>query len=258
MPRIVGDWTRDKLKIIEDYLPHYLSATTSALDRIYIDAFSGPGTNQLRNSRQIIDGSPLIALDAKAANGSRFTKLYFIEQDRSLAEELRAQLAVRDVEKRAEVLVGDVNEVLPRLVRQRIHPRAPTFVLLDTVGIDPAWSTVEAISPWRTELLINFPLGMSIYRNEGSSKIVPYFGTTEAVEILRSRGTGRARKLLDLYKRRLVSLGYQYPTEDDRLVKTQSNKRLYYLVFASKVDVGERIMRAVLKQPDARGQQRLL
>lgn len=258
MPRVVGDWTRDKLKILQDYLPAYLSATTRAIDRIYIDAFAGPGTNQLRGSGEIIDGSPLIALDARAKNGSQFTRLFFIEQDSGLADELQVNISRRDSLGRAEVLRGDVNLVLPKLMQDRVNKRAPTFVFMDTVGIDPAFRTIEAIAPWQVELLINFPLGMSIYRNEGSSKVEPYFGTSEAHEILRSRGTGRARKLLDLYKRQLYELGFVHPVEDDRLVKTQNNKRLYYLVFVSKVDVGERIMSSVFRRPDARGQGRLL
>ena len=45
MPRIVGDWTLDKLKIIEQYLPAYLTATQRATERIYIDGFAGPGRN---------------------------------------------------------------------------------------------------------------------------------------------------------------------------------------------------------------------
>ena len=42
MPRRVGDWTLDKLKILEQYLPAYLSATQTAIERIYIDPFAGP------------------------------------------------------------------------------------------------------------------------------------------------------------------------------------------------------------------------
>ena len=60
MPRIVGDWTLDKLKIIEQYLPAYLTATQRALERVYIDAFAGPGRNEIKGSGDIVDGSPLI------------------------------------------------------------------------------------------------------------------------------------------------------------------------------------------------------
>ena len=253
MPRVVGEWTQDKLKILEDYLPWYLQATTNAVDRIYIDAFAGPGTNILSKSRREIDGSPLIALKAAASNGKRFTKLYFIEQDAESADELRGHLSSLDTDKRCQVIEGDVNAELPRLI-QRLHLRAPTFLLLDTQGIDPRWATIETIAPWRVELLINFPLGMSINRNPDSLKTQDYFGTPDCLPLLRGRRTGKARALLDLYKGRLRDLGFVHTTDDDRLVKTLNGKRLYYLVFVSKHTAGRSIMNAVFKQPDSKGQ----
>ena len=35
MPRQVGEWTKDKLRLLQLYLPGYLQATTRALDRIW-------------------------------------------------------------------------------------------------------------------------------------------------------------------------------------------------------------------------------
>lgn len=256
VPRLVGEWTKDKLKILELYLPVYLAATTTAIDRIYIDAFAGPGKNLIRRSREEVDGSPLIALKASAKNGNRFTKLYLIEQDERAKDELAGHLRALDANNRCELIYGDVNVELPRLMK-RINQRAPAFVFLDTAGIQPRWSTIQAIAPWQVEFLINFPLGMSINRNPDSQRTLEYFGTDEYRTLLRSRGEGKARALLDLYKKRLESLGFAYTTQDDRLVKTANGKRLYYLIFVGKHPAGERIMNAVFSQPDSRGQGRL-
>ncbi|HEY4686167.1 MAG TPA: three-Cys-motif partner protein TcmP [Dehalococcoidia bacterium] len=256
MPRVVGDWTRDKLKILEAYLPGYLQATTSARDRVYIDAFAGPGKNQLRRSREIIDGSPLIALNARAQNDTRFSRLFFIDQDEEAIEELTGHVRDLDIDNRCKVVHGDINEKLPEIVQQ-LSPYAPTFVFLDTDAIEPKWTTIEKISPWRVELLINFPLGMSINRNPDSQKTLDYFGTADCLQLLSRSGTGRTRGLLDLYKGRLKELGFVHTTEDDRLIKTLSGKRLYYLVFVSKRTAGQTIMNWVFRQPDAIGQAHL-
>ncbi len=256
MPRPVGAWTKDKLLILERYLPGYLQATSSALDRVYIDAFAGPGTNRVDGTGDIIDGSPLLALKARAANGSRFTKLILIDNDRDNVEELRNHIQELGEQERAEVLLGDVNELLPVVVR-RLHTRAPTFVFLDTEGIEPRWTTIQSIAPWRVEFLINFPLGMSINRNPDSQRTLEYFGTEECLPLLAGRDTLRTRALLDLYKSRLAELGFVHTTEDDRLVKTLDNHRLYYLVFVSKAKPAQSIMNWVFKQPDSRGQARL-
>jgi three-Cys-motif partner protein len=255
MPRFVGDWTRDKLRILSLYLPGYLQATTSARERIYVDAFAGPGTNIL-NSGVVIDGSPLIALKAQARNHTRFSRLFFIERDEASLAELRSNVTPWADGRTAEVIPGDVNTELP-LLFQRLPKRSPTFVFLDTDGIEPKWKTIEAIADWQVEFLINFPLGMSINRNPDSQKTLDYFGTDECLPILHGSRSGRTRALLDLYKSRLAELGFGYTTENDLLVKTIDNRRLYYLIFVSKVEPAESIMNWVFRQPDVRGQGQL-
>lgn len=241
---------------MELYLPGYLQAATRAVDRIYIDAFAGPGTNRIRDTSTTFDGSPLIALDAKApGNASRFTELYFIEQDERLADELERLLATRDPEDRARVVRGDANVELPRIVRSK-NLRAPIFVLLDTDAIEPAWSTIEEIAPWRTELLINFPLGFALNRNAASPKVPAYFGTDEWRPLWDARNTA-VRSLLDLYKRRLRELGYVEQIEDDRLIRTApggQGQHLYYLIPASKVPAAKSIWEWVFRQPEGSGQ----
>jgi len=255
MPRESGAWARDKLKILELYLKGYLGATTSALERIYIDGFAGPGTNRVGSSGDQFDGSPLIALNAAAQNGTRFDRLYFIERRGDVLKELRSTVEARSLLDRATFILGDVNSELPRLV-QTLPLKSPTFVFLDPEGIDPSWQTVQAISPWRTELLINFPFGMAMNRNRRSPKVTEYFGTEGWRQIWRP-GRAPVRELLDFYKARLRRLGYEYSPEHDRLIRTDGNARLYYLMLVSKVSTAAKIMKWVFEQPDASGQTRM-
>lgn len=255
VPREVGPWARDKLRLLSQYLPVYLKATTGALERIYVDGFAGPGRNQIEGTSQLIDGSPLIALSAVAENGTRFSRLFFIENDPNTVAELRNCVDQHPEGGRATIVPGDVNIELPRLV-QGLNKRSPTFVLLDTQGIEPSWHTIEAISPWKTELFINFPFGMAINRNPGA-KVTRYFGTEEWKPIFNSNRTGRVKELLDLYKQRLRALGYEYLMDADPLITATGGQRLYYMVFASKVKPGQDIMRWVQKQPDSDGQMQL-
>jgi three-Cys-motif partner protein len=109
MPRDVGEWSKNKLKILSDYLPVYLQATTRAIERIYIDGFAGPGLNRVKSSGEEIPGSPLVALDAKSKNGTRFDRLYFIERD-TIGIELRN--LSQSLRERRLVIEGDVNTEL--------------------------------------------------------------------------------------------------------------------------------------------------
>lgn len=254
MPRDVGLWAKNKLRLLELYLPGYLQASTTAIDRIYIDAFAGPGRNRARETGEEFDGSPLIALDAEAANGMRFTELYFIEQDPELADELESILAIRDPDHRAHVIRGDTNVEMPMIVRGK-NRRAPIFVFLDTDAIEPSWETLESIAAWRTELLINFPLGFAINRNLSSYKITRFFGTDEWMLI-----PSNTRGLLDLYKRRLREIGYVEQIEGERLISTETGgrgRRLYYLIPVSQHPAARRIWRWVFDQPEAAGQTRM-
>jgi three-Cys-motif partner protein len=255
MPREIGEWTLEKLRILEQYLPIYLQATTRALERIYVDAFAGPGRNRLKGTSKIVDGSPLIALNARAENGTHFNRLFFIEKDEATSAELRESLMERGSASRARLIAGDVNDELPKLIRS-LPRRSPTFIFLDTDGIEPKWSTLEAIAPWQVELLINFPLGMSINRNPNSDKVNQYFGTDDWRQIWESSAPGRTRELLDLYKNRLKDLGFEYTTDVDPIIVDSSGHPLYYLIFVSKVEPAKRIMKWVQEQPDSTGQLR--
>ncbi len=254
MGRQVGEWTKNKLEILAQYLPLYLRATTKAAERIYIDGFAGPGLNKVKMTGEVIDGSPLIALGARSANGTIFDRLFFIEKNHRAAKELEQTAEARDSRRRATVREGDVNVELPKLT-QSLPKRSPTFVFLDTQGIEPKWTTVEAIAAWQTELLINFPFGMAINRNPGP-KVTRYFGTEEWQRIWYSNRPGRLKEFLDLYKNRLRQLGYKYFMDPDPLITAPGGQRLYYLVFATKVKPGQDIMKWVQKQPDVHGQTR--
>ncbi len=256
MPREVGPWTKDKLKVVEDYLSPYLTATQRATERVYIDAFAGPGTNILERTGEIIDGSPLIALSAKGKDGRGFDRLFFIDDDADAVTELRSHIARLGENHRAEVVYGDVNVALPRLMT-RINQRSPTFVLLDTEGIEPRWETVQSLAAWQTELLINFPLGMSINRNAESAKTEAYFGTSEWRRYWNGGRLSRTSGLIRFYLNRLADLGWDQQPDHSRLVKGDGNKHLYYLLFASKHPGGRNIMKWAFDQPDATGQGRL-
>jgi three-Cys-motif partner protein len=256
MPRRVHLWTKEKLLILERYLPEYLSATTTARDRVFVDAFAGPGTNLVEENGQIVPGSPLIAARAAASNGTKFSRYVFIDNDPSNIQELKECLSKERLSAPVELICADVNTALPETIRS-LNRRAPTFVFLDTEGIEPKWTTLEKIAPWRVEFLINFPLGMGIKRNQASPKTLDYFGTKECLPLLRSRSSGRDRALLDLYKQRLKALGFEYTTEDDRLITSNLNHALYYLVFVSKVPPAKRIMDSVFGRPTVAGQARL-
>src|SRR3990172_6933805 len=103
VPRLVHAHTKEKLRILAQYLPVYLQVTKNALDRIYVDAFAGPGLNRIKDTGEDLPGSPLIAAEAVAQTGTRSSRLVFIEQNRETFGELAEALARRGADPRIEL-----------------------------------------------------------------------------------------------------------------------------------------------------------
>ena len=78
--REVGQWTLEKLTLLREYLIAYVNATKRARawgNISYIDLFAGSGRDRLRNTNQIFDGSPLIAMKLEPG----FSRFVFVDSD---------------------------------------------------------------------------------------------------------------------------------------------------------------------------------
>ena len=64
----IGIWSEVKLAIIREYASAYAKIlgkrqeSIPRLRRLYIDAYAGPGLHLSKATKEIVDGSPLIAL----------------------------------------------------------------------------------------------------------------------------------------------------------------------------------------------------
>ncbi len=75
--RPAGIWAEEKL----DYLTRYINVFETAMRnmwgvRNYIDLLAGPGKNRVRETGEILLGSPLLALTAKYP----FTSYFFVDK----------------------------------------------------------------------------------------------------------------------------------------------------------------------------------
>ncbi len=64
--RDAGVWTEDKLAIVRDYLRAFGRACSKKAPTFYFaDGFSGPGINRIRDTAELVPGSPLLALESE-------------------------------------------------------------------------------------------------------------------------------------------------------------------------------------------------
>lgn len=251
----IGEWSIEKLKFIEDYLPHYIRATKKAWHRYYIDCFAGKGRWIHKHSKELVDGSPAISMKYK----DDFTKLFYIEMDENRCSALKA-LTSEFNSLNAEIIQGDCNIEIESVL-MRIHPRAPTFVFIDPSADQVKFSTMEKLAKWKTELFILYPYQMTLrrYLPRDVSKLKPwgiermdaFFGSRGWLDIYQNtRRELLLSELLKYYTDNLRKLGYEYTHISD-VFRMKSGPELYMMIWVGKHPVGEKIMKTVYeKQSD--------
>jgi three-Cys-motif partner protein len=248
-----------KLSICGDYFQQFTRASKKAPDRIYIDGFASSGMGFDPRTGETYSGSALLCLDVDPP----FTACHLIELDAARAAALRETTAAHS---HAQVWQGDANVEIPKILAT-LNPKAPTLAFLDPEGTELHWNTVKALADhkrgrgkYKVELIILFPLQMAVLRllNFKTGKVPPAHARRldamlgaespwreiQQKRLIEQITTPEETKLafLDAYAEGLHRrLGYDHVLH--REVADERGRGLYYLVFASDCDVGERIMR---------------
>ncbi len=137
----------------------YLKAFTTALSRKnyelwYIDAFAGTGERTVKfesstatlfeeETDERIErfrGSAKLAIDVEP----KFDRLFFIEKKQKFVLALN-QLARDNSERKIEILHGDSNSEIRKLVSENDWRKKRAVLFLDPYGMNVEWSTLEAI-----------------------------------------------------------------------------------------------------------------
>ena len=165
-PTFGGDWTEQKLDIVERYLNAYTTVLKNQpFDLVYMDAFAGSGkifrgptsADRIdeRDSRSFIEGSAGRALRV----GDRsFDRLVFVERDSTRCCELR-RLRDHHASRDIEIIENDANVFITNLDRLKYgNWRGVLFV--DPFGTQLKWATVEHIAGLRRlDMWLLFPVG---------------------------------------------------------------------------------------------------
>jgi three-Cys-motif partner protein len=163
----IGIWSEVKLAIIREYASAYSTILEaqrrekiSRLKWLYIDAYAGPGIHLSRTTGEVVEGSPLIALNTTPP----FSEYHFID-----ANPLRAQQLRQVAGNRSDVSIysADCNDVLLKEVfpRARYSDYRRALCLLDPYNINLKWDVIEAAGKSGSiELFLNFMI-MDINRN---------------------------------------------------------------------------------------------
>jgi three-Cys-motif partner protein len=248
----VGPWVKDK----HHYLGKYLAATSQVRARYlpphgdggttYVELFAGNGRAYIPDTKEFIDGSPLIAVNDPHRS---FSDIILCDIDEENVHALRERTKHT---RRVRVEQGDCNAIIDRIVRS-IPKRSYAVALLDPFGPGAlSFETIRRLAAFpRMDLILHFPLGAMKRNFKDYAKYERFLGLPAkdwGVDIIHGEDIS---SLIPVMRRQLISLGYGEHGVDVRSprVTNTSNVLLYHLVFASKHIRGDEIWNSVTKNP---------
>jgi three-Cys-motif partner protein len=244
-----GAWVLDKKVLVEKYLGIFTKGVANkwAGKLAYVDLFSGPGKNVIRDTGEEVDGSPLLALKCD------FGRYLFVDVPEVLAT-LRMRLRDHPKFPRISFVEGDCNLVIDEVLRQ-LPVDHLTLAFIDPTGLQIRFETIRRLVQYRkVDLLMTIQFGMGIQLNlpqyiktEGEA-LTGFLGNTawrkdvEGVATFNQAG----RLILDRYMAQLRTLDY-LDTKDREIVRNDQNTPLYYIIMASRHKLGEKFWQEVTK-----------
>lgn len=169
-----GEWTIQKLHIIEEYLKAYSTVLKNLkVKKIYVDGFAGSGITELKtkneksnsmlikvdddvNTHTIVNGSALLSLKYD------FDEYYFLELDADRIKTLENHIKKDFPEKLNKVhfIDGDSNKTLLNVV-SKITKYDRCLMFLDPYALELKWETLSAIAKCGViDLWYLFPLSL--------------------------------------------------------------------------------------------------
>jgi three-Cys-motif partner protein len=247
----VGQWSADK----HYYLKQYIEATRAVRagylppkgrgGAAFIDLFAGPGLVRVRESGDIQDGSPMVAFCHAEAP---FTRLVFCDLDGDNVRALRSRTASQA--GRVTIIEGDCNKKIDQVI-EVVPEHGLNIALVDPFSLSALkFHTLKRLAEFkRMDLVIHFPTG-DIKRNlrqheKTRRSLDEALGTPDWASKI-SNDTDVAA-LIDVFKSQIATLGYGSQQVRSEPIKNSQNVTIYYLVYASKNDRGDKIWQSITK-----------
>ena len=265
----IGYWSEVKLDIVRDYASAYSKILASRnLPHVYVDAFSGPGQHISKVTGEFVPGSPANALNVRPP----FREYHFIDLNAAKVSYLRALVGER---RDVQIYEANCNKVLidqifPTL---KFESYRRALCLLDPYGLDLNWEVMFRAGQLGTiDMFLNFPV-MGMNRNmlwKDRDKVPPErlprldaFWGDRSWENAAYSTAGNLFGLPEKEPNDVVAAAFQ-----TRLKKVAGFKRvptplpmrntrgavIYYLFFASQVDVAEHIVEDIFGKYRRRGE----
>ncbi len=255
----VGPWAKEKHQRLQKYVDISQATRRKFLEgrrnskgapggATYVDLFCGYGRSILRDSGEVIDGSPLVAFKSASFSDTAFSEVHVGDTENSKVEAASKRLTAAG----ATVCpyVGQAIEVAPKVV-SALNPHGLHFVFLDPYDLDTLpFSVIEAFASLkRIDMLIHVS-AQDLTRNlqlniQEKSRAFDTFapGWRDHVN-LHQPDLGIRAELFEYWKAKIGRLGIS-PAYGIEVVRGTKNQRLYWLVFVGRHKLALKFWEAV-------------
>lgn len=246
-----GDWVKRK----HHYLRRYCEIVAVSMkgkwrDLTYIDLLAGPGRCVIRDSGELVPGSPLAAMDFP------FTKFLFYEESAEFHQALLERVNRHEKAALCEAIHADWTQVV--LAPGFRLPEGLVLAFVDPTGISQVpWNALKrlATSSQKIDILMTIQHGMGIKLNQKQyltskrdiTAVDAFLGGTEWRTKL--QGTEDfCSAVLDEFTSNMATLGFQ--TRKWMLVKNDAGSGLYYLCPFTRHALGLHFWDEVVKKDE--------
>jgi len=238
----VGSWAKEKHERLRKYVDISRAVRRKFLQgsggATYTDLFCGSGRAFIRDSDEVIDGSPLVAFKSARDGGAPFSQIHIGD-----VEDTRVTAAARRIANAGGAVatyVGKAEDVAPQIVA-RLNPHGLHFIFLDPYNLDALpFTVIEAFARLRRIDMLIHVSAQDLQRNLNAytklednrlERFAP--GWRQHVSLDQSQQRIRAA-LLSYWAGKFETLGLA-PAERAELISGQErNQRLYWLVLVSR------------------------
>jgi three-Cys-motif partner protein len=245
----VGPWAKEKHERLRKYVDISRATRRKFVEgpggATYVDLYCGAGRAVIRDTGEIIDGSPIVAFKCARDGGVPFSEFYIADVSDELCRAAEGRILEVGGNPRTEI--GPAAATVSRIV-DRLNPYGLHFAFLDPFNLqDLPFSVFEAFSRLRRiDLLVHVSAqdlqrNLHSYTRPGDDRLDQFApGWRETVDLEQSQHGIRAA-ILAHWATKVKALGLP-PAQHAELVSgTLRNQRLYWLIFLSRNDFAKQL-----------------
>jgi three-Cys-motif partner protein len=246
----VGPWAAEK----HDRLRRYIQASRGARQKFlaphgrggasYVELYSGAGRSVIKDTRDFIDGSALVAYKAAEESGARFSDIHLSDID--ARNSAAAAARVRAAGGALKSYVGSAEKTVDQVVAA-LNPYGLHLAFLDPFNLAQLpFSIIEKmLKVRRMDMVIHVSLqdlqrNLDDYSHHADPTLDRFApGWRDVIDTHQAIAPLRAA-LIEYWLNKISALGTK-PATGIPLIVGEKNQRLYWLVFLSSNPLGHKL-----------------